>query len=146
MPEGERLTLELQSGQSYEVRPVRESNGEAGFEFCESVDVDKLISEMGAFPKRSLRLSLGFPVSVMIGVTRHTALIENISQQGARFECSELLAIDQSLRLEGQGLRETRAKVRWRRDSLYGVVFDDTFSLADFADLAARLQAPVLLG
>jgi len=27
----------------------------------------------------------------------------------------------------------------------YGVVFDDTFTLGDFARLAARLQAPALL-
>ena len=40
---------------------------------------------------------------------------------------------------------EVRAKVRWRRDHDYGVVFDDTFTLGDFARLAARLQAPGLL-
>ena len=41
--------------------------------------------------------------------------------------------------------REIRAKVRWRRERHYGVVFDDTFALGDFARLAARLQAPALL-
>ena len=81
----------------------------------------------------------------MASLVRTTAMVENISQQGARFECPELLAIDQNLRLEGRGLRETRAKVRWRRDNHYGVVFDDTFTLGDFARMAALLQAPALL-
>ena len=70
-------------------------------------------------------------------------------QQGARFECDALLAIDQTVRIEapdlGGMLREVRAKVRWRRGQHYGVVFDDTFTLGDFARLAARLQAPALL-
>jgi L-seryl-tRNA(Ser) seleniumtransferase len=60
-----------------------------------------------------------------------------------------LLAIDQTVRLDmpdSDGRpREVRAKVRWRRDLHYGVVFDDTFTLGEFARLAARLQAPALL-
>ena len=70
--------------------------------------------------------------------------VVNISQQGARLECAGKLAIDQNIRIEGEGLRETRAKVRWRRDEEYGVVFDDTFSLRDFAGFVARLQCPIL--
>ena len=41
--------------------------------------------------------------------------------------------------------REVRAKVRWRREKQYGVVFDDTFTLGEFARLAAAFQAPALL-
>jgi hypothetical protein len=76
-------------------------------------------------------------------------MVENLSQQGARFECDGLLAIDQTVRIEAPGvssaMREVRAKVRWRRGRHYGVVFDDTFALGDFARLAAQLQAPALL-
>jgi hypothetical protein len=75
--------------------------------------------------------------------------VENLSQQGARLECGSLLAIDQNIRIEAPDpagvMRAVRAKVRWRRERLYGVVFDDTFGLGDFARLAARLQAPALL-
>jgi hypothetical protein len=39
-----------------------------------------------------------------------------------------------------------RAKIRWRRDQRYGLVFEDTFTLGDFARMAAWLQAPALLG
>lgn len=145
LPSCERFTLELQNGQTYAMRRVWERELEVGFEFIGTVDVSQLVGEIGAFPKRGLRLSLNFPITVMASLVRTTAIVENISQQGARFECPELLAIDQSLRLEGRGLRETRAKVRWRRGEHYGVVFDDTFSLRDFALLVARLQAPGLL-
>jgi len=78
-----------------------------------------------------------------------TAIVENLSQQGARFECEELFALDQTLRVSGGAgaamFAERRAKVRWRRDNRYGVVFEDTFSLGDFARLAAQLQFPALL-
>ena len=36
-------------------------------------------------------------------------------------------------------------EVRWRREREYGVVFDDTKSLPEFARLAARIQCPRLL-
>jgi hypothetical protein len=77
------------------------------------------------------------------------AEIENLSQQGARLTCDTLLAIDQTVRLTAPGFateaRAVRAKERWRRDRHYGVVFDDTFTLGEFARLAARLQAPALV-
>lgn len=145
LPNCRSYLLELQSGQSYAMQQVWERDGEAGFEFDTNVDVSQVVSEASAYPKRGLRLGLQFPVAVSSLTARGTATIENISQQGARIETSELFAIDQSIRLESEALRETRAKIRWRRDAHYGVVFDDTFSLRDFAELAARLQAPALL-
>ncbi|HSM53501.1 MAG TPA: PilZ domain-containing protein [Erythrobacter sp.] len=146
LPACTNYTLELQSGQTYEMSRVWVREQEAGFEFTSQVDVDRLVSEASEFPKRGLRLALQFPITVTAGVTRSMAVVENISQQGARFECKDLLALDQNVRLEGDGLRETRAKVRWRRGTQYGAVFDDTFSLRDFALLAASLQATGLLG
>jgi len=114
------------------------------------VAVTQLINESSDYPKRGLRLSLCFPVTIATLTQRHEAVVENLSQQGARITCDALLAIDQTIRIEAPGItgevREVRAKVRWRRDRNYGVVFDDTFTLGDFARLAARLQAPALLG
>ncbi|QIG54123.1 PilZ domain-containing protein [Altererythrobacter sp. BO-6] len=145
LPAVREFTLELQDGQAYQVERVWERDREAGFKFTGEIDLPRLIGEMGAHRKRGLRLSLNFPITVTTGTMRTMATVENISQQGARFECDERLAIDQSLRIEGRRLRETRAKVRWRRGNHYGVVFDDTFSLADFALVMVRLQAPNLL-
>jgi hypothetical protein len=112
--------------------------------------VPQLISESGDYPKRGLRLGLCFPVTVSTLSQHHDAVIENMSQQGARLACNGLLAIDQLVRIAAPGIgaemREVRAKVRWRRDNHYGVVFDDTFTLGGFARFAARLQAPALLG
>ncbi len=145
LPSCEEFTLELQNGQTYAMCKVWEREGEAGFEFVDEIDVNKLISEASEYQKRGLRLTLHFPITITTLSGAEMAFIENISQQGARFECGGKLAIDQNVRIAGEGLRETRAKIRWRRAENYGVVFDDTFSLSEFAQFAAKLQCPVLL-
>jgi len=139
------LALELQGGQCYDIKRVWQRDGEAGFEFAKPIDVNALIVNADRFPKRGLRLQVQFPVTVATLTQESEALVENISQQGARIHCDTLFAIDQAIRLGGEALRPVRAKVRWRRDNNYGVVFDDTFSLAEFAELAASIQAPSLL-
>lgn len=148
-PSDEMLELEMPNGCVYSIRRVWERGNEAGFEFAEPIEVEKLVQEAGEYPKRGLRLGLCFPVSISALTQTAEGIIENLSQQGARLECQELFAIDQNLRVKGIdeaiAFKETRAKVRWRRDRNYGVVFDDTLTLGDFARLAARLQAPALL-
>lgn len=143
------FALHMPAGATYEVSPVWQRNNEAGFSFNASVEVERLVNESTEYPKRGLRLALCFPVTLNILAGKVEAVVENLSQQGARLTCKQMLAIDQTVRLEMPDmtgkLREVRAKIRWRRDNSYGAVFDDTFALGDFARLAALLQAPALL-
>lgn len=150
LPGCKEFALQMPAGAVYEVRQVWQRENEAGFAFAEPVTVARLINESSEYPKRGLRLNLCFPITITSFAQRYEAIVENLSQQGARITCEALLAIDQTIRIEAPSaageVREVRAKVRWRRDRSYGVVFDDTFALGDFARLAARLQAPALLG
>lgn len=150
LPSCKDYALHMPAGAVYEITRVWHKGNEAGFTFASSVEVAKLVNESTEYPKRGLRLALCFPVTVSMLAGQFDALIENFSQQGARLTCDRLLAIDQNVRIQipasgGSKPREVRAKVRWRRDQQYGVVFDDTFTLGDFARLAARLQAPALV-
>lgn len=149
LPSCQEFELHMPAGTVYEINRVWQRDNEAGFTFAQSVEVPQLINEAGDYPKRGLRLGLCFPVRLTTLTQRCEGVVENLSQQGARISCDCLLAIDQTVRIEAPGvagqLREVRAKIRWRRDRHYGVVFDDTFTLGDFARLAARLQAPALL-
>jgi hypothetical protein len=149
LPADEQFTLQMPAGAIYGMTRVWERGLEAGFRFDSQVSVDSLITEAGAYPKRGLRLALNFPATVSTLTQRCAATVENLSQQGAMVRCEGLFAIDQNLRVEADDvatcLKEIRAKVRWRRGTHYGLVFDDTFTLRDFALLAARLQAPELL-
>jgi hypothetical protein len=150
LPACPEFELHMPGGAFYNVVPVWQRDNEAGFRFARPVEVPQLINESGEYPKRGLRLALCFPISITALAGRFEGVVENMSQQGARIVSQAQLAIDQTVRIEapgiGNAMREVRAKVRWRRDSHYGVVFDDTFTLGDFARLAARLQAPALLG
>ncbi|MEQ5787736.1 PilZ domain-containing protein [Erythrobacter sp. NFXS35] len=149
LPSCKQFELHMPAGGAYLINRVWNRDNEAGFAFADSVDVAKLIHESAEYPKRGLRLGLCFPVKISTLTQTCEAVVENLSQQGARFECPALLAIDQTVRIEAPdasgAMREVRAKVRWRREQNYGVVFDDTFALGEFARLAARLQAPALL-
>jgi len=150
LPSCTDFALHMPAGAVYEVARVWHRGNEAGFTFADQVEVARLVNEASDYPKRGLRLALCFPVTVGVLTGQFEALVENFSQQGARLTCDQLLAIDQNVRIAmpavgGGKPREVRAKVRWRRDRHYGVVFDDTFTLGDFARLAALLQAPALV-
>lgn len=138
-------TLELQTGERHEVEQVWVRGAEAGYRFLRPVEVRDLVAEAGHFPKRQLRLHLQFPLTVVARLQQHRAELVNMSQQGARIECDSLFAIDQPLRLKSDNLPEIVARVRWRRGTVYGLVFDDTFRLQQLAVFAAQLQAPELL-
>jgi len=150
LPSCKDFALHMPAGATYEVSCVWQRENEAGFTFAHSVQVGQLVNESSDYPKRGLRLGLCFPVLVHTLSGSFDAVVENLSQQGARITCDQLLAIDQNVRIAAPGLTgktgEVRAKVRWRRERQYGVVFDDTFTLGEFARLAAQLQAPALLG
>jgi len=139
------LWLELQTGERYAIEPVWNRGLETGYQFIERVEVAALVAEVGQFPKRQLRLVMSIPAELAFIGGRVRADIVNLSQQGARIECDALLAIDQPLRLCSGILPEVRARVRWRSERQYGLVFDDTFSLSELALFAAGAQSPELL-
>lgn len=149
LPGCKDFALHMPAGAVYEITQVWQRDNEAGFIFSQAVEVGKLVNESTDYPKRGLRLGVCFPVMLNTLAGSFEAVVENLSQQGARITCDSLLAIDQTVRITAPGLmqkpRELRAKVRWRRDQQYGLVFDDTFTLGEFARLAALLQAPALL-
>ena len=146
LPAGEVAILETETGMQVAMRRVWVRDSEAGFQFDQPIDVAELVNEIGKFRKRKLRVAIELPVTLSFLGQNHPAVIRNLSQQGALVEAEVRLALAQMVRLRSDYLPEIRAKVRWRRDSRYGLVFEDTFSLGDFAKLAALLQSPSLLG
>ncbi len=145
-PAGKSAQLETETGQHIEMERVRIQGRDVGYSFAEPIDLAALVNEEGRYPKRKLRLAIEMPVRIATLGGDYDAEVQNLSQQGARLECAAKFSIDQIVRLKSHHLPEIRAKVRWRRGTQYGLVFEDTFSLADFAQLAAALQCPSLTG
>lgn len=140
LPNNEQLMLELPNGDQHAIERVWERDGSAGFRFSVPVDIDRLLQNKSRFPKRPVRLKLQLPALISCHGTTAGVVIRNISQQGARIESPLRLSLDQRLRLEADSLPVIQACVRWRKDSEYGLVFDDTFQFAELARLAAQLQ------
>lgn len=145
-PHGDKARLETETGQVIEMERVWARNQDAGYQFAEPIDIAALVNEEGRFPKRKLRLSIEMPIAISVLGKDSNAIIRNISQQGARIHCEARYALEQIVRVKSEHMPEIRAKVRWRRDDEYGLIFEDTFSLGEFAQLAALLQSPSLLG
>jgi len=140
LPNNEQLTLELPNGDQHAIERVWERDGSAGFRFSVNVDIDRLLQNKSRFPKRPVRLKLQLPALISCHGTTAGVVIRNLSQQGARIESPLRLALDQRLRLEADHLPIIQASIRWRRESEYGLVFDDTFQFSELARLAAQLQ------
>lgn len=144
VPLGRTMKLELQNGDGFPLELVREEGHEASFRFVGEAPIERLLQESVLYPRRPLRLNMVMPLTLRTLASPIQAVTQNISQQGCRVECAMPLALSQSVIVESALLPGIRAKVRWRRGNACGLVFDDTFSLKDFAVQVARMQCPTL--
>ena len=140
LPDREHFDLILPSGACYKIEHVRSELDNHSFTFEGEVDLEGLVADGTRFAKRQLRVQLSVPAHVTAYPERHKSVVHNISQQGALLHTQAMFAVQQPVTLEIQGFPNIRAKVRWRRDQFYGLAFDNTFSLQDFALRAAALQ------
>ncbi len=140
MPGRGPMVIELQNGDRYEADLVWQEQDRAGFRFLAPLDVARLIELPSRFAKRAIRLNLEAKAEVIASLQIKPATLRDISQQGAKIETCEHFPIDQRVKLRAEGLRETEAKVRWRRDGQLGLVFEETFQFGELARIVHRLQ------
>lgn len=134
-----RLALELANGDFYFVERVWEDGNEAGFRFAAAIDVAAFIAEASPYPRRPLRLRTSIPAVLSLQGGTRAVTLHDFSQNGARIACAHPLAFDQRLRIDAEGLPTIEARVRWCSHPEYGVVFERSFRLDDFARLVAAL-------
>ena len=146
LPKNDFLQLEFPNGDRHRLELVWQQDDRAGLKFVETADIGRLLEGPSRYSKRPIRVNLDMRVRLATGGQASDGRLIDISQQGAKVLCGERFAIDQRVRLSGQNLPEVNAKVRWRRENAYGLVFEDTFQFGDLAHIVAKIQHPDLIG
>ena len=140
LPDCGDMTIELQNGDQFAVEPVWQDAERAGFRFAQPVDIGRIVELSNHFAKRGVRINVAVPIEIDTGTHSFTANLRDLSPQGAKIETAEPLAIDQRVSVSTHGLRPTRARVRWRREGCFGLVFDDVFQFGEMAEIVHELQ------
>lgn len=146
LPDNEFLNLEFPNGDRHRLELVWQQDDRAGLKFIETADIARLLEGTSRYSKRPIRVNLDMHVHLNAGGQLSVGRLVDISQQGAKVLCSDRFAIDQRVKLSGHNLPEVNAKVRWRRENAYGLVFEDTFQFGDLAHIVAKIQHPGLIG
>ncbi len=142
LPPERQLQLELANGSHYSITVVWERNSEAGMRFLKKVEVAAFMTEASPFPRRPLRLRTSLPARITAQGFKGMAVIQDISQHGARIQSSARLAVHQPLQLEVPGMPTLAGWVRWRRHPEYGLSFERGFKLDELAEHAGRMIGP----
>lgn len=141
LPDEGPYSIELGTGESYQLDLVWERDGHAGFRFRDGqIDLTALVEEAGRFPKRQLRLELNQPVLVTASGMNLPAILGNLSQHGALIELDFPLALRQLVQIGGGKLPARHGRVLWRKGKAHGLVFIEGFLLDELALLVAKLQ------
>jgi len=138
LPEGTFLHFELANGEVFPVQAVWQDETYIGLKFPDEVDLERLVKlARGGYDRRQLRVNTLLEGSVSTGSDVHCMTVRNISQQGACIDCREDMAIGQELVIETDAIEPTKAKVRWRISTIYGLVFDEPLSCEHLAEIVA---------
>lgn len=140
LPREAQMVLGLPNGDTYSVRKIWENGDNAGFRFTGDVDLVTLLGDSTDRKRRPVRLKLALPAKLHTQDGVHNVVFRDISQQGGCIECLARLAVDERARLENPQLPPIICRVRWRREPLYGLVFDQTFQFDQLARLTASVQ------
>lgn len=138
-----RLALELANGDFYFIEKVWERDEEAGFRFSAEIDVQAFIAETSPYARRPMRLRTHVAATIASRGAVHPVILRDLSQNGARIDSAAPLDFDQRLRIDAPGLPTIEARVRWCSHPEYGVVFERTFRLDDFARLVAAFPREI---
>jgi hypothetical protein len=142
LPESENFDIELSNGELFPVSLVWRDAINVGVRFRNEEDFDRIVSPQGGRkPFRKLRLNVEASAEICWGGWTVPVSILNLSREGAAIECDQRLSRDQLVRLEIGGLKTIYAKVRWRRGTRYGLVFENTFSFEELAATLVRLNS-----
>ncbi|UYY58814.1 PilZ domain-containing protein [Sphingomonas sp. S2-65] len=147
---GDAITLELSNGQGIAGRVEWITEGEAGILFDQPIDVIGTIARtIAALPadRRHLpRVELRQTVAIRQGGRVEHGRTRNISQGGLAIESTLDLKRDDPVQLTLDGLRPLGGTVRWARERLAGIAFDEDLGWQTLMPWLRGVQQAALAG
>jgi len=124
---GERLELELMSGEQLAGRVAWRSGGEVGLSFDTQIDVfaiiaQDIVSQPGE-RRRMPRVELVCPALMETEGRTELVTTRDVSQGGVKLDVPFALAPEQKLVVTIEGLRPVEGVVRWSDESVAGIAF-----------------------
>lgn len=139
IPQITNCELEFANGSKFPICKVWEEGGHAGFTFTEEVDLSEILSlSFDSFPKRSLRINIGFNARISAGRSAVAAQLLNISQHGICIACDEDLPKSEKMYIRCGDLPALNGNLRWSRNGLHGIMLSQPLSLEDLAKFSAE--------
>jgi hypothetical protein len=122
---GERVAVELATGQRPTGKVAWTGRGELGVRFDDHVDMVALLNRklVSLTPERRVmpRVEVRCPVYVKSSLNLSLAALRNISARGLQLEGDELPAIGTYVSVFAEGLNIPPGEVIWRQDKLAGI-------------------------
>ena len=141
VPDCDHLEIGFANGETMPVELVWKDETHAGLRVRDETEPSHIVARShNTGARRKVRLKVDASAKASWAGRGADTTIRNLSQQGAAIECSELMARDQLIRLDIDGLSSIYAKVRWRRGSEYGLVFETTLSFEELAAATASIH------
>jgi hypothetical protein len=145
--EGQRLELELETGEQLAGNIVWQRGCEIGLKFDEPIDIlpilaRNLVSQAGE-RRRMPRVEVSCPALLEAGARHELVMLRDLAQGGAKIETPFPLAPAEVITLTPEGLRPLEAVVRWANDRVAGIAFEPELSWQELMPwLKARRQQP----
>lgn len=139
--EGERLTIELKTGMSVPGVVAWSRDGNAGVTFDQPVDVVEILSSNAQGPRpRMPRIEVDCGATLRDGATVRRVRLCDVSQGGAKLECSDPLERGTDVIVTLTGLEPQRGIVCWSMDGVAGVTFNRLLPLEQLVDWLKQLR------
>jgi hypothetical protein len=147
LDDGRRLELELETGEHLDGTVVWRRGGEVGLRFDEPVDVmsivaRNLVSQPGE-RRRMPRVEVCCSATLEFGSRTQLVMISDIAQGGVKIQASPVPEPESRVVVTPDGLRSIAAQVRWARDGVAGLAFEQELQWQELMPwLKVRSQLP----
>ncbi len=142
--EGDRLTVELKSGEPISGRAIWTKEHNVGVQFDHKIDVLHILHTSMEGPRpRMPRIEVDCAATLYLDCRPIPARIEDISQGGVKVAVREVLPRGKDLGVGLPGLAPIRASVCWQDDECAGITFNTLMPLNDLVRWLDQQRTPI---